>query len=129
LMIIPMPIVGIIAMSTSNIGQRLGDRLANTAVIQAKNIYSLDDTILKATESDYQPRYTNVLQLTDKDSRIIKNTMETAEQTHQYGNIRKLADKAREKLNINDDTRPLILLKTLLKDYNHLARQNDLKEE
>ncbi|MEQ9232259.1 MAG: RDD family protein [Cyclobacteriaceae bacterium] len=126
LTILPLPIVGIISMATSPIGQRLGDRLANTVVIQSKRIFSLDDTILKATEETYIPTYSNVLNLRDKDIYIIKNTIEQAENSHQYANVKKLADKAREVLNITDDTRPLILLKTLVKDYNHLARERDL---
>lgn len=126
LSILPLPIVGIISMATSPIGQRLGDRLANTVVIQSKRVFSLDDTILKGTEETYVPRYANALDLRDKDIYIIKNTIEQAESSHQYGNVQKLADKAREVLNITDDTRPLILLKTLVKDYNHLARERDL---
>ena len=127
-MVIPLPIVGIISMATSPTGQRLGDRLANTVVIQSKRLFSLDDTILKATEETYEPRYRNVLKLRDKDIHIIKQTIEDAEKSKNYGNVGKLAEKAREILEIRDDTRPLILLKTLLKDYNHLAKENDKNE-
>lgn len=125
LMVFPLPIVGIISMATSPVGQRLGDRLANTVVIKSKRIFSLDDTILKATEQSYQPRYLNVLKLSDRDIYIIKNTLEEAEKSRKYGNVGKLAEKAREILGIEDDERPLILLKTLLKDYNHLAKEKD----
>lgn len=125
LMLFPLPIVGIISMATSPIGQRLGDRLANTVVIQSKRLFSLDDTILKATEQSYVPRYPNVLTLRDRDIHIIKETLEEADKSKSYANVGKLTDKAREVLGIQDDTRPLILLKTLLKDYNHLSRRED----
>ncbi|MCP4456457.1 MAG: RDD family protein [Cytophagales bacterium] len=126
LFLLPLPIVGIISMATSPIGQRLGDRLANTVVIQSKRLFSLEDTLLKATEDDYQPRYLNVLKLSDKDIYIIKTTVDEAEKTHNYKNTGVLAEKAKVILEINDNERPFIFLKTLLNDYNHLAKQRDM---
>jgi len=125
LFLVPLPIVGIISMATSKMGQRLGDRLANTAVIQSKRLFSLEDTLLKATEEDYEPRYLNVLKLSDKDIYIIKTTVEEAEKNHNYKNVTTLSDKARDILEIKDNERPFVFLKTLLKDYNHLAKQRD----
>lgn len=122
-LILPLPIVGIISMANSPTAQRLGDRLANTVVIQTKRIFSLDDTILKGTEKDYVPVYPSVMNLSDKDIYIIKKTVEDAETSKSYASVGKLAVKARELLDISDDTRPLILLKTLLKDYNHLTKE------
>ncbi len=90
LMVIPMPLVGIISMSTSPLGQRLGDRLANTVVIKFKNIYSLEDTILRATGDTYEPRFKNVLQLRDKDIYIIKHTIEEAEKESQLQECEKV---------------------------------------
>jgi len=125
LFIVPLPIVGIISMATSKMGQRLGDRLANTAVIQSKRLFSLEDTLLKATEENYEPRYLNVLKLSDKDIYIIKTTVEEAEKNHNYKIVATLANKARDILEIKDNERPFVFLKTLLKDYNHLAKQRD----
>jgi uncharacterized RDD family membrane protein YckC len=125
LMVVPLPIVGIVSMATSRLTQRLGDRIANTVVIQKKKLYSLADTILRATEEDYQPVYTNVLTLRDKDIYILKEALENLDRTQDYKFINSLAKKARTILAINDDRKPIDLLKTLLRDYDHLAKKRD----
>ena len=103
LMIIPLPIVGIISMATSELTQRVGDRIANTVVIQKKKLFSLSDTILRATEEDYQPVYTNVLILRDKDIYILKEALEDLERTRDYKYINNLANKARVILDVKDN--------------------------
>ena len=125
LMVVPLPIVGIVSMATSKLTQRLGDRIANTVVIQKKKLYSLADTILRATEEDYQPVYTNVLTLRDRDIYILKDALENLDRTQDYKFINSLATKARTILAINDDRKPIDLLKTLLRDYDHLAKKRD----
>ena len=125
LMIIPLPIVGIVSMALSSTCQRIGDRVANTTVIISKRPYSLDDTILKTTEDDYEPVYPNVLKLRDKDIYIIKNALDHLDKTGDYGHIGQLGAKAKEILEIEDDIKPLFLLRTLIKDYNHLSRINN----
>ena len=125
LMVVPLPIVGIVSMATSKLTQRLGDRIANTVVIQKKKLYSLADTILRATEEDYQPVYTNVLTLRDRDIYILKDALENLDRTQDYKFINSLAKKARTILAINDDRKPIDLLKTLLRDYDHLAKKRD----
>ena len=125
LMIIPLPIVGIISMATSELTQRVGDRIANTVVIQKKKLVSLSDTILRATEEDYQPVYTNVLILRDKDIYILKEALEDLERTRDYKYINNLANKARVILDIKDNRKPVDLLRTLLRDYDYLAKKRD----
>ena len=125
LMIVPLPIVGIISMATSKLTQRVGDRIANTVVIRRKKLYSLSDTLLRATEEDYQPVYTNVLTLRDKDIYILKEAIEDLERTHDYKYINNLAEKARTILDIKDNRKPIELLKTLLRDYDYLAKKRD----
>jgi uncharacterized RDD family membrane protein YckC len=125
LMIIPLPIIGIISMATSKLTQRVGDRIANTVVIHKRKLYSLSDTLLRATEEDYQPVYTNVLNLRDKDIYIIKEALENLERNGDYQYINSLAEKARSILDIKDNRKPVDLLKTLLRDYDHLAKKRD----
>jgi uncharacterized RDD family membrane protein YckC len=125
LMVMPLPIVGIISMATSKLTQRVGDRIADTVVIQKKKLYSLSDTLLRATEQDYQPVYDNVLSLRDKDIYILKEAIEDLKRTQDYKHINKLAEKARTILDIKDNRKPVDLLKTLLRDYDHLAKKRD----
>ncbi len=124
--VVPFPVVGILSMAFSPLRQRLGDLAANTTVIINKRPFSLDDTILQLTKEDYTPRYLNVLELRDKDMYIIKNALKHARKNHDYKSLDPLAAKAREILDIHDNAKPLELLETLVKDYNHLARQRDL---
>ena len=125
LMLLPLPIVGIVSMATSKQTQRLGDRIANTVVIRKKKLYSLSETLLRATEQDYQPVYTNVLNLRDRDIYIIKEALEVLERTRDYKYINNLAEKAKSILEIDDERKPLDLLKTLLRDYDYLAKKRD----
>ncbi len=125
LMVFPLPVVGVVSMLRSPLGQRLGDRIANTTVIVNRRVFSLDDTILSVTKEDYQPVFLNVLKLRDKDFYIIKNALEDAEKTENLKHVFILAKKAKEILNIESDMHATALLKTIIKDYNHLAAQQD----
>ncbi|MCR9249940.1 MAG: RDD family protein [bacterium] len=126
--IVPFPLVGILTMTFSQLNQRLGDLAANTTVIVNKRPFSLDDTILALTKEDYQPKYMNALKLRDKDIYIIKNALEHARKNHDYKSLDPLAEKAREILEINDGEKPLPMLESIVRDYNHLARQKDLND-
>lgn len=125
LTVIPMPLVGFISMGISKTSQRLGDRVANTVVIVSKRPFSLADTILKTTEVDYKPRFLNALKLSDKDIYIIKKVLDDVVKTGDYKHIKQLAEKAKEMLEIQEDIKPLVLLQTLLNDYNYLAKERD----
>ncbi|MEN8249287.1 MAG: RDD family protein [Bacteroidota bacterium] len=125
LLTIPLPIVAIVSMASSKLAQRLGDRIANTVVIKKKKLYSLDDTLLRASEDDYEPVYKNVLKLRDRDIYILKDALHNAKETHNYSYINRLATKAREILEINDNSRPLHMVETLLRDYDYLAKRQD----
>ena len=124
-MVLPLPIVGIISMLVTKHNQRIGDLVANTVVVHNKRLFSLDDTILKSTAEDYQPVFTNVLQLGDKDIYIIKNVLDNAEKSKDKKAIIDLAQKARQILKIENEMPARQLLQTLLKDYNYLAKKKD----
>jgi len=126
LLVIPVPLVGIVSMALSKSCQRIGDRVANTLVIKRNYIFSLDDTLLQATEKDYEPRIKNVLKLRDKDIYIIKHALEDLENTRDFEYINKLAEKAKEVLKISESIRPLDLLKLIMRDYDYLAKKRDL---
>ncbi len=120
----PLPIVGIACMAMTKNEQRLGDLAANTTVIRLKRHVSLQDTILVAGTEEYKPQYLNVLQLSDRDIRIIKETLQDYERTKDPKNVRLLAKKAKDILGVTEKVKPLNFLKTLMKDYNHLANKN-----
>jgi len=122
---LPLPLVGLLSMVKTKHAQRIGDLVANTVVIRTKRMHTLEDTILQNQESDYEPHFLQVLELSDSDIYIIKKVVEKAEKKREHGDVIRLAEKAREKLNITEEILPLVLLKTLLKDYTHLAQKKD----
>lgn len=124
-MIFPMPIVGMLSIILSKNKQRVGDLIANTVVIRSSRTISLQDTILRNTKEDYKPTFLNVLELSDRDIYIIKNVLEGMGNSKSSKSVNDLAAKAREILNIELKMPPEQLLRTLLKDYNYLAKKKD----
>jgi len=110
-----------ILVAATKQSQRLGDVLAGTVITKRRRTVSLKDTILLKTKKDYKPRYLNALKLSDKDVRLIKETLEYYNKSGDSKYIKKLAKKAKVFLDIQTDQKPLAFLKTLMKDYNHLA--------
>ncbi len=121
--VLPFPLVGLLFMIFTKHTQRLGDLVANTVVVRKTKPFSLEDTILKATEEDYQLTFHNVMKLSDRDIYIIKNVLDEVKRNQDYSNAIELSEKAKEILDIKQDYKPVDLLRTILKDYNHLAKQ------
>lgn len=118
---IPFPIVGMASILMTKKYQRIGDILAGTLVVKLKNRTSLEDTMLLSVSSDYKPRLMNVLRLSDRDIRIIKEALDAYKKTGNTDTILVLAKKTKEILDIKGEHRASALLHTVLKDYNILA--------
>ncbi|MFT5669045.1 MAG: putative RDD family membrane protein YckC [Vicingaceae bacterium] len=123
-MSLPLPIVGVISILVTPNNQRLGDFAAGTIVVHDKRRVSLNETLLKSKIEDYQPVFKQVLKLRDKDIYIIKNIVEQANKGN-HKQVVPLAEKAKKILDVETDMLPLVFLKTLLNDYNHLAQEKD----
>jgi uncharacterized RDD family membrane protein YckC len=126
-MIIPFPLVGILFMLFTKHTQRLGDLVANTVVVRKTKPFSLEDTILKTTEQHYQPVIQNVMELSDKDIYIIKNVLDDLKKNQDYTNAIELSEKAKRLLGIKEAYKPVELLRTILNDYNHMAKQREVE--
>lgn len=124
-MIMPMPVVGLLFMLFTKYNQRLGDLVANTVVIRKTMPFSLEDTILKTTAKDYQVTIHNVMKLSDKDIYIIKEVLDGVKKNQDYTNAVVLSNKARDLLEIKEEHKPVELLRTILNDYNYLAKQRN----
>tara|TARA_R110002072_G_scaffold182786_1_gene338923 strand:- start:503 stop:1303 length:801 start_codon:yes stop_codon:yes gene_type:complete len=122
---LPIPFVGFISMMFSKKVQRIGDLVANTVVIISKRPFSLEDTILRAPQDNYEPVFKNVLLLSDRDIYIIKNVLDNSKKSKSKKAIFDLAIKAKKVLKIEENIPPEKLLKTLIEDYNHLAKKKD----
>ncbi len=121
----PIPIAGLISMMATEKTQRIGDIVANTVVVVSKRPFSLEDTILEAPQINYEPVYKNVLQLSDRDIYIIKNVLDNSKKSKSKKAIFDLTIKAKSILKVKEDVPPEQFLRTLIKDYNHLAKKKD----
>lgn len=112
---------GLISMIVSPKSQRLGDLVAGTILIDLKNRTSWQDTVFTEVEDTYQPRYPQVMQLSDRDINTLKNIIETAKKRNDYDLAWKIADRIQGKLKIQTEQDALEFLKTMLKDYNYYS--------
>lgn len=112
-------VVALIAIVTSPKNQRLGDMTAGTVVINLKNSINMSHTILEDLEESYQPKYPNVIKLSDNDARIIKETFNTARASRDYATLIKLRNKIVEVAEIKiEGQNDMQFIETVLKDYN-----------
>ena len=115
-------------IATTEKGQRLGDILAQTAVIRNNpdQVYSIRDILNIKDRSKHEPTYLGVSKFTDEDMILIKNAITRVKK---YPNephkqlVRELAKKAAEELKLEQvPEKKLTFLKTLLQDYIVLTR-------
>ncbi|MDB4161313.1 RDD family protein [Bacteroidia bacterium] len=115
-------LVGLIVIVRSKKGQRLGDMVAGTSVIKSKIKQSINITILKEVEDSYEPKYSQVLKLSDNDARIIKETFESARKMKDVKLIRKLVVKLETVMGIKNTDKPEQFINDVLKDFNYYTQ-------
>jgi len=123
------PLAGIIIIMVSDKHQRLGDMAANTVVVNAKEkvIYVEDTIYAYATlAKGYEPKYPEIMRLSDKDINKIKFLLERGGQTMNPEIANKLAKHIKNLLKIESNEENYEFLKQLLSDYNYYAI-NDVK--
>jgi uncharacterized RDD family membrane protein YckC len=107
----------------SKYGQRLGDRLANTLVIESRATADIHKTIyLNIDEQSYTVRYPEVMKLTDRDINGIRNLLDAkrlSKETEAY--MQRIAVRIEEVLGIKSNQNAYDFLAQLLRDYNYLT--------
>lgn len=120
--------IGALFISTTEKGQRLGDILAQTAVVRNRpeQVYTIRDILNIKDRTAHEPTYTGASKFTDEDMILIKNAIT---RVTKYPNdahkqlIRDLAEKASNELKLAEvPEKKLTFLKTLLQDYIVLTR-------
>ncbi len=101
--------------------QRMGDMAAGTLLINTKTKSNLDETVFVEIEDSYQPRYPEVMRLSDRDLNVIHSIFNTASKKDDYIMASRTSDKVKAALNLQTNQDPLEFLETLLKDYNFLS--------
>lgn len=112
--------IAILSIAVSQNDQRLGDLAAGTTVVKTKgdpllSVFTVDD--------DYQPQFTNVVDLSDQDIETILRVITTYRETGHTAPVKATAQKIEELLNVKSDMRPLQFLYTIVRDYKHITAQ------
>jgi len=114
---------GLVCVLATPLTQRIGDLVAGTIIIDTKTHTSWEDTVFTELESNYQPRFPQVMQLTDKDINTLKSIIGTVRKKSDYDLSMRIGERIKTKLNISSDQDSLEFLETLLKDYNYYSTQ------
>lgn len=101
--------------------QRIGDLVAGTILIDTRTRTSWEDTVFTELSDNYQPRYPQVMQLSDKDINTLKSIINSVSKSGDYDLSMRIADRIRSKLQLPSDQDSLEFLQTLLMDYNYYA--------
>lgn len=120
--------VASVMIASSSKGQRIGDIVANTAVVKLtpRMNLTLNDILTMHSQTDYKPSYNHAKQLIEEDVILIKNALD---RYRKFGNdahsqaLNLLAKEVTTALNIDeppgDDQK---FLETVLRDYVMLTR-------
>jgi uncharacterized RDD family membrane protein YckC len=114
---------GLVCVLATPLTQRIGDLVAGTIIIDTKTHTSWEDTVFTELESNYQPRFPQVMQLTDKDINTLKSIIGTVRKKSDYDLSMRIGERIKSKLNISSDQDSLEFLETLMKDYNYYSTQ------
>ena len=121
---LPITVAGLISIIFTPKSQRIGDLLAGTILIDLKNSTSWQDTVFTELESNYQPRYPQVMQLSDRDINTLKSIIQSVRKRNDYELSMRIAERIKSKLKMETDQDSLEFLQTLLKDYNFYSTNN-----
>lgn len=116
--------VALISIIVSKHMQRLGDLAAGTTVIKHERSVTLKQMSLYDAPEEYEVVFQQAALLSDKDIKIIKDILVEVNKNRNYGLLAPLVKKIKEVTGIETDMIPLDFVKTILKDYTHLANGN-----
>ncbi len=120
--------IAFLTISTSANGQRLGDRMANTIVVQKKDrsYFSLSEISKLKNAVDYKTEYGTVTRLSDKEVLLIKKTLQLNLKYPTENNKKALVllcDKVEEVLGLETKAQDKArFLQTIMRDYIALTR-------
>jgi uncharacterized RDD family membrane protein YckC len=112
---------GLACLVFSRNSQRIGDLVAGTIIIDTKTHLSWQDTVFTELASSYQPKFPQVMQLSDKDINTLKSVIETVKKKSNYDLSMRIGERIKWRLHIESDQDSLDFLETLLMDYNYYS--------
>lgn len=117
----------LISVAVSDKKQRVGDMVAGTTLIKTQPRTQEEHIAFRPVIENYEPVYTEVTQLSDRDIELIHEVIRTYMQTGNTTVVYNMAEKVREHLNIapRQDIDSLQFLQIIIKDYNYTVSAND----
>ncbi|MDR2824630.1 MAG: RDD family protein [Prevotellaceae bacterium] len=117
-------IVGLIVMLVTEKRQRVADLVAKTVVISTKTQIFVQRPDFERIAQEYNPVFTQVLQLSDRDVRIIRASYSRARAINDTETITKLRQKIEQ---VTAEPHPTMndraYIETVLRDYQYFAEQ------
>ncbi|MFN3315414.1 MAG: RDD family protein [Raineya sp.] len=119
-------IVGIVVAASNPYNQRLGDLAAGTCLIKLKNKTELSkQLIIPEFHQLYEPKYTQVVLLSDTDINLVKEALLTYKKYQNQEILETFANKIKEILQINTTDKNEKFLNRIVKDYTYLTSKED----
>jgi hypothetical protein len=113
----------VISIAVTARSQRLGDLAAGTVVVDTKYKMDIQETIyVEVDTTAYEPKYPQVLKLTDRDISGIRNLLSGKITKESENYMYRVAYRIEEVLQVKMNGDPDFFLQTLLKDYNYLTQ-------
>ncbi len=120
-------VVALIAVVSSEKGQRVGDIAAGTSVVKLKQPVSLDQLRPVVSKADHTITFHEASNLTDKDINTLKTVLKKWEDFDNYELVEQSTAQLKLVLNIKTELTDIDFIKTLIKDHSHLANlENEL---
>ena len=111
--------IAVVTILFNGKGQRLGDIAAGTTVISEKKKFGIQHTLGVDLDDNYQPKYSQVTMLSDKDIQDIKNLYQTAKIEGQHHIILSLSEKIAGIMDVKFEERPIEFVQRVITDYNY----------
>lgn len=108
-------------------GQRLGDTLANTLVVEDRARTDLHQTIyLEIADAGYEPKFPQVMRLTDRDINGIRNLLSNRRRNREHNAyMERITARIKDALQIETELPAQFFLEQLLYDYNFLSGKSN----
>ncbi len=116
--------IAILSIIFTKNGQRLGDLLAGTTVVQVKQVDPTllrNKIVLEQIGDDYIPTFPEAIKLGSRDVELIHEAIIAFRVHSQRRPVELLKQKMEDKLQITSDLPPIKFLFTLAKDYSYYA--------
>lgn len=115
-------VVAFVTVLLNGKGQRLGDIVGKTCVIKERRKVKLDQTLFAEIEDEYKPVFSQVVELDDKDVRIVREVLDSRKNYDHdtwFTMLQRTRKLVEDKLGITrNEMKADEFLRTVIRDYN-----------